>query len=162
MNLFTIGHSNHSWETFKKLLTDHGIELLVDVRSRPVSRFAPFSNWRSLPGLLEGLGIGYGFLGDSLGGRPQRPSLYDSDGNADYMKIRATQEFHAGLEKLTGMAGDYVTVIMCSEGDPVGCHRRLLIGVALEKESVKLLHILRDGTLLAEEELRRPQGKLAI
>ena len=44
MEVYTIGHSNHSWETFLPLLKENGIEVLVDVRSKPISRFAPFSN----------------------------------------------------------------------------------------------------------------------
>ena len=38
MNILTIGHSNHSWKTFASLLPPQGIKVLVDVRSRPVSR----------------------------------------------------------------------------------------------------------------------------
>ena len=162
MNLYTIGHSNHDWESFSPLVAQHGIELLVDVRSRPMSRFAPFSNKRVFPNLLEAIGVEYRFMGDSLGGRPDDQSLYDTEGNPDYLRMRSTQEFKDGLQQLSHMARKLVTVIMCSEGDPVGCHRRLLIGPALEEESVKLLHILRDGALLSEENLRRPQGKLAI
>ena len=162
MNLYTIGHSNHDWESFFPLVAQHGIELLVDVRSRPVSRFAPFSNKRVFPDLLAEIGVEYHFMGDSLGGRPGDQSLYDAEGNADYLRMRSTQGFKDGLQQLSRMARNLVTVIMCSEGDPVRCHRRLLIGTALDEESVKLLHILRDGTLAAEEDLRRPQGKLTI
>ena len=84
MSVYTIGHSNHSWDTFKELLTANGIELLVDVRSRPVSRFAPFSNKRVFPALLETVGIEYHFMGDSIGGRPHDQSLYDAEGKPDY------------------------------------------------------------------------------
>ena len=51
--IFTIGHSSHTWESFSPLLLANDIELLVDVRSNPVSRFAPFANHRTLPELLE-------------------------------------------------------------------------------------------------------------
>ena len=162
MNLYTIGHSNHDWESFSALQEHHAIELLVDVRSRPVSRFAPFSNRRRFPGLLDSIGIEYRFMGDSLGGRPEDPKLYDAEGKPDYLRMRSTQEFKDGLQQLSRMARELVTVIMCSEGDPVGCHRRLLIGAALVDYDVNILHVLRDGTLLSEEDLRRPQGKLAI
>ena len=68
--LYTIGHSNHTWESFSPLLLDNEIELLVDVRSNPVSRFAPFANHRTLPDLLESVGIDHEFMGGPLGGKP--------------------------------------------------------------------------------------------
>ena len=162
MNLYTIGHSNHDWESFSALITLQDIEWLADVRSRPVSRFAPFSNKRRFPGLLDSIGIEYRFLGDSLGGRPYDQKLYDAKGEPDYPKIRSTMKFQNGLEQLRKMAENSTTVIMCSEGDPVKCHRRMLIGAALVDYDVNILHILKDGTLLAEEALNRPQGRFAI
>ena len=44
MELFTIGHSNHTVETFVTLLRQHGITAIGDVRSRPHSRFLPHFN----------------------------------------------------------------------------------------------------------------------
>ena len=35
MALYTIGHSNHSIDTFLDLLREHGIAVVIDVRSRP-------------------------------------------------------------------------------------------------------------------------------
>ncbi|WP_438317905.1 hypothetical protein ACP6EK_03390 [Candidatus Caldatribacterium sp. SIUC1] len=35
LTIYTIGHSNHPLERFLELLQKHGIELVVDVRSRP-------------------------------------------------------------------------------------------------------------------------------
>ena len=39
--VLTIGHSNHSSDAFIKLLSDHEVEVVVDVRSTPYSRFNP-------------------------------------------------------------------------------------------------------------------------
>ena len=72
-DIYTIGHSNHAWEDFSRLLLDNDIELLVDVRSNPVSRFAPFANHRVLPDLLESVGIDYELMGGTLGGKPEKP-----------------------------------------------------------------------------------------
>ena len=162
MYIYTIGHSNHKWETFSELLAIGGIELLVDVRSRPVSRFAPFSNKSRLPDLLKEIGIGYKFMGDSLGGRPDNPSLYDENGKPDYRKMAVSETFQSGLEQLVDLADEAVTVMMCSEGDPVECHRRLLIGAALAERGIGMLHIRRDGTLIGEEDLGGSQGKLDL
>jgi uncharacterized protein (DUF488 family) len=39
MEIYTIGHSNHTLENFTALLREHAIEVLVDVRSQPYSPF---------------------------------------------------------------------------------------------------------------------------
>ena len=44
--IFTIGHSNHTWDSFAPLLKQHRIQVLVDVRTNPASRFASFANKR--------------------------------------------------------------------------------------------------------------------
>lgn len=147
MSIYTIGHSNHDWKGFAELLKQHGIELLVDVRSRPVSKYAAFANVRVLPDLLEDVGIEYLLMGDSLGGKPSDASFYDDSGKPNYRKMRDTEEFQSGVRQLVRMAENSVTAIMCSEEDPTRCHRRLLIGPALEEQSVELLHIRSDGSL---------------
>ncbi len=39
--IYTIGHSAHSFEEFVSLLKGQQIEVVVDTRSAPYSRFAP-------------------------------------------------------------------------------------------------------------------------
>ena len=145
--IYTIGHSNHSWETFLPLLRRNGIELVVDTRTNPVSRFAPFANYRTLPGLLESAGIGYEFMGGTLGGKPRDPSMYDAKGKPDYRKMRATDEFEEAIDQLAGMASRRATAILCSEEDPSGCHRLLLLGPALEERGCVQRHVRKDGRL---------------
>lgn len=152
-DIFTIGHSNHTWESFAPLLTDNDIELLVDTRTRPVSRYAPFANHRTLPGLLEGMGIDYEFMGGPLGGKPQNPAMYDSAGKPNYHKMRALDEFQEAISQLAGMASPRATAILCSEEDPSQCHRLLLLGPALEEEGCRLLHIRGNGQIQSTEQL---------
>ena len=152
-DIFTIGHSNHTWESFAPLLTDNDIELLVDTRTRPVSRFAPFANHRTLPDLLEGAGIDYEFMGGPLGGKPDNPAMYDSTGKPDYHKMRALDDFQEAISQLAGMASRRTTAILCSEEDPSQCHRLLLLGPALEEEGCTLLHIRGDGQVQTTTQL---------
>ena len=135
------------------MLIDNEIRLLVDVRSRPVSRFAPFSNRRSLPGLLESIGIDYVLMGSALGGRPEDPTMYDSQGKPDYDKMRMVAEFQDDVGELAELASQRRTVILCSEGDPRQCHRRLLLGPPLEDAGLNILHIMRDGNVSSELEI---------
>ena len=161
MHIYTIGHSNHGWEEFEALLRGHSIRVLVDVRSRPASRWAPFANRSSLPALLERAEVGYVYMGDSLGGKPDDPARYDGSGNPNYRSIRGTKIFRQGLGELIKLAEDSTVAIMCAEEDPIKCHRRLLLGPALENRNVTVLHIRRDGTAQASAELGRRDQRTA-
>ena len=136
MRIYTIGHSNHRWEDFEALLKRHEVQILVDVRSKPASRWAPFANKRTLSVLLERSGFRYLYMGDSLGGKPSDPARHDSSGNPNYRSIRATKIFREGAAELIKLAEDSTVAIMCAEEDPSKCHRRLLIGPALERRGV--------------------------
>ena len=141
--IYTIGHSNHRWEPFLALLRANDIETLVDVRSRPVSRWAAFANIRALPGLLEREGIRHVFMGDSLGGKPADKELHDDNGAPDYDKMASQPAFQKGIEELIGVAADSRVALMCAEEDPGACHRSLLIGPAIEESGAALVHIRR-------------------
>ena len=153
MDIYTIGHSNHTLNIFLDLLKDVGIQLLVDIRSRPYSRWAVFANRKRLPGLLTPENIEYAFMGDSLGGKPSDRMFYGADGLPDYALIAESESFQGGLKHLIAMAKRSTTAIMCSEEDPSKCHRRLLIGPSLEEAGVGVLHIRRDGAVLTSEAL---------
>ena len=143
--------------------------MLVDVRSNPVSRFAPFANHRTLPDLLESVGIDYEFMGGPLGGKPADRTMYDSKGKPDYQKMRSLDEFQDAIDQLAGMASRRITVILCSEEDPTLCHRRLLLGPSLEAAGCEALHIRSDGAVHNNGQLphgkrygQQLQGKLGI
>ncbi len=165
--IFTIGHSRHTWEEFAPLLEDNEIELLVDTRSNPVSRFAPFANYKTLSVLLEEVGIAYELMGGTLGGKPADPAMYDSKDRPDYHKMRAQDEFQESIDILVGMASRRTTAILCSEEDPSTCHRLLLLGPALQEKGCELLHIRGNGDVQkigADEKKygQQLQGKLVL
>jgi uncharacterized protein (DUF488 family) len=89
--IHTIGHSDHSTAELVDLLKQHHISLVVDVRSQPYSRWAPQLNRETLARDLEYAGLTYEFLGDTLGGRPDDPSLYDpGDERPNYERMEQT------------------------------------------------------------------------
>jgi uncharacterized protein (DUF488 family) len=145
--VFTIGHSNHEWDTFAALLAKHGIELLVDTRTSPVSRYAPWANARTLKAMLGRSGLNYAFMGDSLGGKPSDGSCYRADGRPDYREIRTRAFFRDGIDALLELVEGRPVALMCAEEDPSKCHRRLLIEPALLDRGVDVRHIRGDGTV---------------
>lgn len=151
--VFTIGHSNHSFAAFLGLLTAHTIDTLVDVRSQPYSTYTPHFTRRALEPALAGHGIAYCFLGDELGGRPAGAEFYDAEGYVLYGRVARSAPFLAGIERLLAMLDGGRVALLCSEEDPAGCHRRLLVGRVLRGRGVAVAHIRGDGRLQTEDEL---------
>jgi uncharacterized protein (DUF488 family) len=144
-DVYTVGHSNHPQEAFLALLREHGIELVVDVRSSPYSRYVPQANRETLARALDQAGLGYRWMGDRLGGKPQGQV-------ADYEALRASPSFRQGIAELLAVAQEQRVAIMCAEGDHRQCHRYKLITPALLAQGVAVLHIQPDGSIVDEEE----------
>ena len=157
--IYTIGHSSHSAEVFADLLVQHAIEVLVDVRSAPYSRYAPQFDRDILQRTLNQAGFKYLFLGRELGGRPANPGYYDADGHVLYSRITADPAFIAGIERLERGMPEFRIALMCGEEDPAHCHRRLLVTRVLIERGHEVLHIRGDGRLMREDELTRESGK---
>jgi uncharacterized protein (DUF488 family) len=147
-SILTIGHSRHSLERFLSLLDAAQVTAIADVRSAPVSRFSPHFNKAALAAALSARGIAYAFLGKALGGRPERDELY-TQGVADYEKMEAAPEFRAGLARLIQDAEQHRIAAMCSEADPLDCHRCLLVGRALAEAGIEVGHILPTGDIVS-------------
>ena len=152
--VYTIGHSNHSSDTFVRLLTEAKIEVLVDVRSNPGSSWVSYANPHDLKQIVEAAGIQYLYLGDVLGGRSNDPGCYNPQtGKAGYQAMRNKSLFKQGLGRLLEGLNKYRICVMCAEEDPSSCHRNLLVGEGLRREGVQILHIRGTGQIQTDEEL---------
>ena len=160
LTIVTIGHSRHPAAHFFALLARHQIEILVDVRSQPYSRFSPQFNRSQLELALKDQGLEYVFLGQSLGGRPEGSELYNADGSLNYARRAVEQDFLAGIEEVLRLAADKRVVLFCAEADPMKCHRWLLVGKSLVSRGVSIIHIRGDGTTIPAEDDSRKQMTL--
>lgn len=148
--IFTIGYGNRSIQSFIQLLKKFEIDLLIDVRTTPQSRYQPDYNSKSLELHLIHHQLRYLFLGKELGGKPKDPSCY-TDGKVDYDKITSKLFFLKGIEELKNLNNEGLTIaLMCAEQSPAHCHRKLLIGDYLQERGYEILHIEKDGTILNE------------
>jgi uncharacterized protein (DUF488 family) len=151
--IWTVGHSNHSLDRFVALVCEERIEFLVDVRSYPYSRVAPHFNRENLQPSMEERGVRYAFLGLALGGRPQREEHFDAEGHALYGKMAGEPAFEKAIDGLLNGAEEHRIALMCSCGQPAGCHRRLLVGKVLCDRGAELHHILPDGNVETEQSI---------
>jgi uncharacterized protein (DUF488 family) len=161
-NILTIGHSTYALEHFLALLQNASVTAIADVRTLPFSRHFPHFNHDVLRDKLREYGISYVFLGAGLGGRPKNRKFY-TRGVADYEKMAKSGEFQEGLIRVIEGAKHYKIALMCSEHDPLDCHRCLLAGRALSERNLPVGHILTNGDILShahiEERLLELSGR---
>ena len=161
LRLFTVGHSNRSFEDFLLLLREFGIRVIADVRRYPSSRKFPHFNSEVLRKLLKAENIEYLWL-EALGGRrhtgknDKSPNAgLESPGFRNYADHMATDEFCAAIQKLLSVAGSATgaklpTAVMCAEKFYWKCHRRLLSD-HLVAQGVEVVHIVEPGRVSAHK-----------
>ena len=163
MRIHTIGHSTRAQGELIGLLTEAGVELLIDVRSYPRSRRNPQFDAEALAAALGRAGIGYEHL-KALGGRrgsqkgdaPSPNTAWREPGFRNYADYALTPAFRAGLADLREAARARPTVIMCAEGHWSHCHRRIIADYLLAAGE-EVVHILGPG----ETEPARPSPHAA-
>lgn len=160
--IYTVGHSNHAMEAFVALLERHAIEVLIDVRSQPYSKYASQFNPKELEAVLVTRGIKYLFLGKELGGRPSEPEYYDAEGHVLYWRLAESSLFLQGISRLEKGIEQYCVALMCSEEDPLECHRHLLVASVLRSKGIAIHHIRGDGSIQTEEDLLNGEVKRGI
>ena len=145
--LYTIGYGNRKINDFLKTLGQYKIEYLIDVRSKPFSKFQPEFNKNELNHFLKINNIKYVFMGDVLGGRPDDDTCY-YDGKVDYEVIATKTFYRDGIDRLkTAHEKNLIIVLMCSELKPQDCHRSKLIGRTLSDAKINVQHIDENGSL---------------
>ena len=165
--LYSIGHGNKKIENFIHELKSSNIIYLVDIRSKPYSKWNPAFNQSSLQLELKRHKIIYVFLGDSLGGLPEDRSCYDYDGKVVYDLVKEKEFFKEGIKRLITANEKKINVaIMCSESKPEECHRSKLIGQELFKEDIELKHIISEKEIKSQttviNELTKGKGSVDI
>ena len=152
--LYTVGHSNQSQEDFLELVKRHDINCIVDVRSVPASKFSPQFNMESLKWYLRTNGIQYLHFGDEFGAR--RTDCLDAEGQVNFELAVKTPSFKRGVERLmNGLHKDFHISLMCSEANPLECHRFSLISRYFSDNGLEVQHILKNGELASHVSLEK-------
>lgn len=128
--VYTLGTSTRSAEEFIELLSSRSVEVVVDVRRFPSSRFEHFCQGK-LQTLLRGSGIDYVHMGEELGGHRR----------GGYQRFIATPEFQMGLTTLEEIARERKAAIICAERFPWRCHRRF-VALEMERRGWQVTHII--------------------
>ena len=161
-SVFTVGHSNMKAEEFDALMKRHGIQVLVDIRSYTSSKYNPQFNKPVLDKRMAGMDVEYHHFPE-FGGK-QFVGEGDAKRQLSYEEIMKTDAFKKGMKDLRDCVKDgYRVALMCSEQDPMDCHRMVMMGRALAHPEVygskakpmDVQHITRQGYTLSQEHFER-------
>ena len=143
ITIHTIGHGRHAWADFLRLLNQHEIKFLCDVRNYARSRWVQFNGAVLSANLIEN-GIGYERLPECGG------------------KILAkTEDLERGIERILELSAEVKTAMMCSESQPLtkhkipraNCHRVGLLSPILKANGAsRIIHILPNGDAIEFDE----------
>ncbi len=130
--IYTVGHGAASLQLFRNILEAAEITLVVDVRSRPYSRWHPHYSRKELSHSLGLWSIEYQWKGANLGG------------------LGANVRFDETVQEIAGLASKRTIALLCSEKSPEECHRKTMLTPAFQAHSVDVVHLLQDGTGVLE------------
>lgn len=157
-----------------KTLQQFNVTHLVDVRSVPYSKQYPQCNAENLKVLGRRYNIPYIHMPEvgakvdssqdvfskavdiffddifpiSKSNRPEKTELLANEEIVDFRKFRNSEYFKDGLKRIeTAYDKGFVLALMCSEKNPVDCHRYFFISKALEQkygEWLEVKHIVQN------------------
>lgn len=148
--LYSVGHSNQTIDEFLEEIKAFGINCIVDVRSTPYSKFTPQFNAEALGAVLRRNRIAYLPFGAEFGARRTDSFDYDNllgagfDSNQVVFELAAqTEAFQHGVKRIeNGLAKGFVIALMCSEANPLECHRFSLVSRYFFDHGYEVEHIL--------------------
>lgn len=160
LTIWTVGHGHSEFDDYLSLLAANTIDTIVDIRSIPTIRFAPWFSRANLEPALVSAGVNYVFLGDRLGGCPQGDEYYDAEGHTLYEPLSAERWFVQGIEELEALAASNRVALTCLEEEPERCHRHPLLGRVLSERAAEVLHIRRTGQIETQADVDQRTGAL--
>jgi uncharacterized protein (DUF488 family) len=121
--IWTLGHSVRSADEVLERLQAYGIDRLVDVRTKPYSRWHPQFNRTQLAQFLADHDINYDWRGASLGG------------------LGMNVGYREAMEQIAGLAEAENIVLLCSERSYKKCHRYTMLAPDLKRLGLEVVHI---------------------
>lgn len=164
--IYSIGHTLQSVEEFYGMISKYDINCIIDVRSMPYSQHAPQFNKENLNLFLRSHGVLYAHFGVEFGARRDDClSIMEKDGE-NCMQVNfelgiKTDNFKSGISRLdNALAQNRTIALMCTEANPLDCHRFSFISRYLYDNKYDIAHIMKNKEtheicLKSQQELER-------
>jgi len=140
--VMTIGYQGKNISEFLDALERSCVDIVIDVRSRPLSRKHDFSK-RRLTEHLDSRGIGYRHMPEL--GMPVNllDKRCEKTGNAEILNIYRSQMAER-IEPLAGLetsARSVTICLLCFEANPYHCHRSVVAEALAQQGKLGILHL---------------------
>lgn len=153
--IYTIGYSGFDIDTFIRRLKSYGITALIDVRSTPYSKYFHDYDKENLAEKLKKERVVYRNYAQEFGAR-QNNIFYYPNGYLDFNRFASSSSFLSGKEKIiNAMDKGYKFALMCSEKDPLTCHRAILVSREFYKSGLDVIHILPDDKECTQQDIEQ-------
>lgn len=133
--IFTIGYEKRSGDELISLLRDAGVEVLADIREKPMSRVPDFRQ-SSLRGLCEAANIlyeGWPELGSTEGQRSRLKETADFKTFARQFRSYATRSLSEPLDRLAKRSKAKSVALLCYERLHEECHRSIVADLLADR-----------------------------
>lgn len=151
--IFTIGYAGFDIDSFISVLKKYKINSLIDVRSQPHSKFYKDFDKASLSETLDKYHICYRNYYKEFGARQSNVRYYPN-GYLDFSMYVKSTEFLAGMDRLIkAMPLGFTFVLMCSEKDPITCHRNIMVAKEFYHRGINVSNILSDGSTISQDKI---------
>ncbi len=154
MEIFTLGYEGLALERFLEILVEHEIEVLVDVREKPLSRKSGFSKV-ALTLACQGRNIGYQHVQKLGCPNPIRDEYRES---GDWVRYTGCFLEHLEMqseevEAVAALGKEARICLVCFEADFNLCHRSFIAEAISRVEVCEVRHLNRNSL---------PSGQLAL
>ncbi|RYG22780.1 DUF488 domain-containing protein [bacterium] len=153
MPIFTAGYGNRGFDCFVALMKRHGVTHVVDVRSVPQSSYWEDFRRERFQRILPDAGLKYVYMGDTLGGVENSPVLCKDPDSVELAPFFDDPKLALGLDKLIQAAESRTVCLMCGCLRPHRCHRFRLVGEALARRGIEVLHLDDKGEPVTQEQV---------
>lgn len=127
------------------------INCLVDVRSIPASSHTPQFNKEFLSRFLKKNGISYLHFGEEFGARRNDSVV---NGQVNFEKAATSDKFQKGVNRVKlGLEKNFHIAFMCSEANPLSCHRFALVARYFYDQGFDVQHILHSKEIKSHKQL---------
>lgn len=153
-DIYTIGHSNYSFDELISRISKYNINVIVDIRGIPYSKYNTQFNKEVLASKLKSLGYMYIYMAKEFAAKRTTNESYNEEGYADFERVKDEKIFKEGINRLkTGLEKGYNIVLLGAMQEPIRCHRAILLGKELDKLDFEIRHILHDETLATQSDI---------
>jgi uncharacterized protein (DUF488 family) len=146
MKIYTIGFTKKTAQAFFDLVSENGVQRLVDIRLKPSGQLSGFAKQADLPYFLDRLAGHCSYL--------HLPELAPSEELLDaYRETKDWSLYEVQFQSLMDLRGipdtldrtsfeKQASCLLCSEDTPDHCHRRLVAERLAERwPEVEIIHL---------------------